>query len=49
MLLMLEDDADRITRFCNALTTLEIPITLMVWRDAYLMMNEAREFLPECG
>lgn len=40
MVLMLEDDADRIRRFTLALRRIEPGLPLLVWRDAHRMSRE---------
>ena len=46
MLLMLEDDADRIHRFTTALRRIAPGLPLLVWRDAYRMSREVEAHLP---
>ncbi len=45
MLLMLEDDPERIAQFEAALTTLRNPPALQVWADAHRMIAEASELV----
>ncbi len=46
MLLMLEDNADRIRRFTEALRSIAPGLPLLVWRDAYRMSREVEARLP---
>ena len=46
MLLMLEDDAERIGRFTAALRRIDPALELRTWRDAWKMIREAEAFLP---
>lgn len=46
MVLMLEDDAERISRFTIVLRSLSADLPIRIWRDAYKMMQEAGPFLP---
>ncbi len=46
MLLMLEDDNERVTQFQSALATLQDPPALQVWADAHRMISEAPVLLP---
>ncbi len=46
MLLMLEDDAERLVRFQAVLRTLNPQFPLRVWRDAHAMIREAGPLLP---
>ena len=40
MLLMLEDDAERLERFAAVLRSLDVALPLRVWRDAHAMIRE---------
>ena len=46
MILMLEDDADRIRRFTAAPRAIDPKLLLMVRRDAYRMSREVGDHLP---
>jgi hypothetical protein len=46
VILMLEDDADRIRRFTAALRDITHGLQLLVWRDAYRMSCEVDPYLP---
>lgn len=46
MLLMLEDDAERIQRFTEALHSLNPTLPLLVWRDAPTMIRKVGPLLP---
>jgi hypothetical protein len=46
VLLMLEDDAERVQRFTEALHTIDPGLSLLVWRDAKAMMREVGPHLP---
>ncbi len=46
MLLMLEDDANRLERFTAVLEDLDPALSLRVWRDAHAMIREAEPLLP---
>jgi hypothetical protein len=46
MLLMLEDNAERVQRFTEALRAVDPALPLMVWRDARAMVREAVPYLP---
>jgi hypothetical protein len=46
MLLMLEDDADRVRRFTAALHAIDPELPLLVWRDARAMIRESGPHLP---
>jgi len=46
ILLMLEDDQDRIRRFKATLKAIDPAIGLMVWRNAWKMIREVEAFLP---
>lgn len=45
MLLMLEDNTDRLERFAATLRRLDTSLALHVWRDAHLMIREAGSLL----
>ncbi len=45
MLLMLEDNAERVERFTEVLRDLDPTMPLRVWRDAHVMMREAGPLL----
>lgn len=46
MLLMLEDDAERLGRFAAILRAIDPRVSLRVWRDAHAMIREAGPLLP---
>lgn len=46
MVLMLEDDADRIARFLAALRSIAPTLPVKVWRDANCMGREVGDYLP---
>jgi hypothetical protein len=46
VLLMLEDDAERLARFATVLRALDPELSLRVWRDAHAMIREAGPLLP---
>jgi hypothetical protein len=46
MLLMLEDDAERVRRFTAALHAIDPGLPLLVWRDAHAMIHEVGQHLP---
>jgi hypothetical protein len=46
MLLMLEDDAERVARFTLTLRTIDPELTLLVWKDAKAMIREVGSHLP---
>ncbi|HZY84724.1 MAG TPA: cyclic-phosphate processing receiver domain-containing protein [Gemmataceae bacterium] len=46
MLLMLEDNAERVQRFTAALRAVDPALPLVVWRDARAMVREAGPYLP---
>ena len=46
MLLMLEDNAERIERFCAVLHAIDPALELRVWRDAWKMIREVGPLLP---
>lgn len=48
MLLMLEDDAERIERFTAVLRAIDPACPLVIWRSARKMLGEVDEFLPSC-
>lgn len=47
MLLILEDNSERIERFTTTLKTIDPALRLVVWRSAWSMMDEAATFLPQ--
>lgn len=47
MILMLEDDPERLTRFAATLQQLNPSMPLRVWRDAHAMIREIDQFLQE--
>jgi hypothetical protein len=46
MLLMLEDNADRIRSFSATLARIEPALPLRIWRNAWTMIREAEPLLP---
>lgn len=46
MLLLLEDDNERLKRFTSVFRTLAPDVPLRVWRDAHDMIREAAPLLP---
>jgi hypothetical protein len=46
MLLMLEDNADRVRRFTAALGRIDPAFPLRLWRDAWAMIREVEALLP---
>jgi len=46
MLLMLEDNAERLERFAGVLRAIDPMLTLRVWRDAHAMIRDAGALLP---
>jgi hypothetical protein len=46
MLLMLEDDADRVRRFTATLQQIAPDLSLRVWRSAWTMIEEMGLYLP---
>lgn len=46
MLLMLEDDPDRIERFTAALRAIDPSLRLVIWRSAKKMVREIEPYLP---
>ena len=46
MLLMLEDNDERVQRFTEALHALDPALPLVVWRDAKAMIREVGRYLP---
>jgi hypothetical protein len=46
VLLLLEDNADRLERFAAVLQALDPTLPLKVWRDAHAMIREAGLLLP---
>ena len=49
MILILEDDADRVRRFQGALARIAPLIPSRVWRDAHAMIRELDEHLPSAA
>jgi hypothetical protein len=47
MLLMLEDDADRLARFAAVVHVLDPTLELRVWREAWKMIREVGPLLPQ--
>ena len=46
MLLMLEDNAERLQRFTTVLRRIDPALKLRVWRSAWLMISEVEPLLP---
>lgn len=46
MLLMLEDDRDRLERFIRSLNAIDDSLPLVVWRSATRMLRELESYLP---
>jgi hypothetical protein len=46
MLLMLEDNAERVQRFTTTLKSIDPSMPLVVWRDAWAMIGEVGRHLP---
>jgi hypothetical protein len=46
MLLMMEDNADRIQRFTTTLRSIDSSLPFHVWRNAWSMIREMDAFLP---
>jgi hypothetical protein len=46
MLLMLEDNAERLERFAATLRAIDADLPLQVWRDAHVMIREVEPLLP---
>ena len=46
MLLMLEDNADRVRRFTATLRRIDPDMSLRIWRNAWTMIREVRAHLP---
>jgi hypothetical protein len=46
MLLLLEDDPDRVKRFTAALSRVGAPLPLQLWRNAWTMIREVGPLLP---
>jgi hypothetical protein len=46
MLLMLEDDTDRIERFTACMRAIDPSLRLVIWRSARKMVSEVEPFLP---
>ena len=49
MLLILEDNPERLTRFAAVLRALDPGLPLRVWRDSHAMIREAGTFLPSAA
>ncbi len=49
MLLMLEDDAERLERFAAALRVIDPNLPLRAWRDAHAMVREAGPLLASAA
>jgi hypothetical protein len=47
MLLMLEDDAERIERFTRTLAGIAPDLPLILWRNAHRMIAELPQYLPK--
>jgi hypothetical protein len=47
MLLMLEDDSDRIQRFQAAVRSIDPGLPLIIWRDAPSMIRDLESYLPQ--
>ena len=47
MLLMLEDNAERVQRFSAVLPSIDPVLELKGWRNAWTMIRELEEFLPK--
>jgi hypothetical protein len=45
MLLMLEDDSERLERFATTLRSIDPRLTLRAWRDAHSMIREVGPLL----
>jgi hypothetical protein len=46
MLLMLEDNAERVQRFTAALQRIDAALPLRIWRNAWTMLREVAAYLP---
>ena len=46
MLLMLEDNDERVRRFTEVLRAIDPGLPLMIWRDAKVMVREVGPYLP---
>jgi hypothetical protein len=46
MILMLEDNADRVQRFTEALRRIDAALPLQLWRSAWAMIREVEDYLP---
>ncbi len=46
MILILEDDPDRIRRFHTAIKEIALDLRLAAWRDAHRMVREVEVLLP---
>jgi hypothetical protein len=49
MLLMLEDNAERVERFTTTLNRIDPALPLRVWRNAWTMIREMEAFLPDAS
>ena len=49
MLLMLEDNTERLDRFTAVLKGIEASLPLRVWRDAHVMIREAGSLLASAS
>jgi len=49
MLLMLEDDSERVRRFAEALRAIDPALPLLVWSDARAMVREVGPHLPSAS
>lgn len=47
MLLVLEDNVERVEQFTNALRYIDPGLPLMCWRSAHAMVRESPAFLPQ--
>ena len=46
MILMLEDNLDRIERFTKSVDLIDSSLRLIIWRNAKTMIKEVKNFLP---
>jgi hypothetical protein len=46
MLLLLEDDSERIERFTESVRVIDPSLRLVIWRSARTMVDEVERFLP---
>jgi len=46
MLLMLEDDVERVHRFKEVVYALDPNLPLLIWRNAKVMIRECEQYLP---